>query len=233
MRSCRHGARLIRERSADKDTTREDELTVKSSRIGTCVHEAGHAIISYLLGVRFLHMEVLDEARGEVVPESTSCSTCIEYYERSDPTTDDHSRAIQDDLRRQAAVATAGEIAENELGPGTVVDESELAQDRALARCRASFIHLWADGRCRRDGSWESNTTCSLCDAFLSSLRSVVKAQLLKPTVSAQVVRLAESLEVRGRLHWDEVVDFLKEHLDYGSIHIDALPGAPPGQAKN
>ena len=175
----------------------------------------------------------MSDARGEVVPESTSCPTCIEYYERSNPSTDGHSRAIQDDLRRQAAVAVAGEIAESELGPGTIVGESELAQDREQARCRASFIHLWADGRCRRYGSWESEATCSLCDAFLSSLRAVVKSELLKPIVSAQVARLAALLEARGRLHWDEVVDFLNGHLDHGSLHVDTLPAAPAVNANN
>ena len=206
---------------------------VTSSRTGTCVHEAGHAVISYLLGVRFLHLEVMSDARGEVVPESASCSTCIEYYERSNPSIDDHSRAIQDDLRRQAAVIVAGEIAESELGPGTMVGESELAQDREKARCRASFIHLWLDGRCRRVGSWEPEATCSLCDAFLSSLRAVVKSELLKPIVSAQVGRLAELLGERSRLDWDEVLDLLKGHLDRGSLHVDALPAAPEVRANN
>jgi hypothetical protein len=42
------------------------------SRHGTCVHEAGHAVVSYLLGVRFLHIAVMDDAQGEVVPESAA-----------------------------------------------------------------------------------------------------------------------------------------------------------------
>jgi hypothetical protein len=198
-----------------------------SSRYGTCVHEAGHAVVSYLLGVRFLHIAVLDDAQGEVVPESSCCSTCVEYYERSRPSADPHSRQIQDDLRRQAAVAVAGEIAERELAPGSSVSEAELAQDHELVRCRASFIHFWADGRCRRDGLWEIDAACSHCDAFLKPLRSVVDATFKNPKISAEVIRLAGRLDVRGHLCWDEVADLLEAHLQCGSLSVDALPSAP------
>jgi hypothetical protein len=119
--------------------------------------------VSYLLGVRFLHAAILDDTQGEVVPESTRCCTCTEYYERSKPSSDPHSRQIQDDLRRQAAVALAGQIAEAELARGTSVGESEVAQDRELARCRASFIHLWADAHCRRDARWENRVFSRIC----------------------------------------------------------------------
>lgn len=151
----------------------------------------------------------------------------MEYYERLNPTDDPHSRAIQDDLRRQAAIAVAGEIAEGLLGHGSCVAESEVAQDRELARCRASFIHFWSESRCRAEGQWESGVACPHCDDFLGRLRSVVEAQLLNSTVSRQVVGLATVLDERNRLDWGEVTGLVKGDLAFGSLHVDALPSAP------
>jgi hypothetical protein len=56
----------------------------------------------------------------------------------------------------------------------------------------------------------------------------VVDATFKNPRVSAEVIRLAERLDIRGRLCWDEVADLLGEQLQCGSLSVDALPSAPP-----
>jgi hypothetical protein len=203
-------------------------MTVTTRR-GTCVHEAGHAVVSYLLGVRFFYIGILDDAHGEVVPESSCCPTCVDYYEKWRPSADPQSKRIQDDFRRQAAVAVAGEIAERELAPGSSATDAELAQDREQARTRASFIHFWTSEDCRRESWWGDDAAiCSHCDAFLEPLRAQMAATLWDPTVSAAVIRLAERLDAEGRLCWDEAVDLLRSHLPHGSLSVDLLPPAPP-----
>jgi hypothetical protein len=81
-------------------------------RKSTSVHEAAHAVMGHVLGVRFLSVALLDENEGEAVPECSSCDACLEYYQLHDPDQDDHSKRIQDDLRRGAAIALVGEIGE-------------------------------------------------------------------------------------------------------------------------
>jgi hypothetical protein len=127
-----------------------------------------------LLGVSSSYTAVLSDTDGEVAPANPVSDALVEHYEHCNPSTDARSKQIQDDLRREAAIAVAGEIAERKLTSGTAVAETELLRDRELARCRASFVHFWIDHACRRDNRWDSDTGCRFCETFLHCLRSVV-----------------------------------------------------------
>src|SRR5438105_1249043 len=119
---------------------------MNEARWATAIHEAGHAVVSYALGRRVMHASLSDDRQGEVVPQCSVCETCVEYYEKNDPAEVAHPRRIQDDLRRDAAVALAGEVAERTICGDAHLDPAELAGDRSLCRSRASAIHLWIDG---------------------------------------------------------------------------------------
>jgi hypothetical protein len=56
----------------------------------------------------------------------------------------------------------------------------------------------------------------------------VVTDILRNRKVSVEVIRLADRLDLCGRLCWDDVADFLAVHLQGGSLSVDALPAAPP-----
>ena len=107
-----------------------------SLRRVTSIHEAAHAVMSYMLGASFLNATILDDSQGEVVPECAICWNCVNYYERHDPATDAHSKSIQDDLRRSAAIAVAGEIGEECLLDRCDANPGELAKDRKIACTR-------------------------------------------------------------------------------------------------
>lgn len=123
----------------------------------------------------------------------------------------------------------AGEIAEQELSNASVVSERELAQDREIARSRASAVHMWASAQCYLSGKWETPGSCTPCDEFLESTRGVVRTKLTEGATSAAVMTLAERLDLGSRLSWGDVVETLSGcGLDCGSLSVQSLPAAPP-----
>ena len=196
--------------------------------MGTCLHESGHAVVGHLLGAGLCHVAVLGESTGEALPECSLCRRCLQYYEQHNPAEDPHSQQIQDDLRRNTAIALAGESADGRLADGASATEAELVQDRYLARSRASAVHLWKDARCYQSGGTSSEGECSECDAFIASVRERVGGIIDDSRVSTAVVALAEHLAARQRLSGIEVSEFLSARgLNLGSVPADALPAAP------
>ncbi len=195
--------------------------------MGTCIHESGHAVVSYLLGAEISHVAVSGESTGEVTPECSLCRRCLQYYEQHDPAEYPHSQQIQDDLRRSVAITLAGELAESRLGEGDSVDEKDLRQDRFLSRERANAVNLWK--RCGCYGRLKGEGECQECDALMAAVRGRVGEIIAKPGVSDAIVALAKHLADRRRLNGDEVSQFLAERgLRFGSVgEEDDLPAAP------
>lgn len=178
-----------------------------------------------------LHVAVLDPVHGEVVPECSLCRTCIGYYQSHDPAEHDHSRSVQDDLRRDAVVAVAGEIAERLIfGDGHTIDPAALAMDHEKALSRASAIHLWADSACFNGllgAGW-----CSDCSDYLAALRQAVGRILEVPGVRPAISVVAARLEGSSRLTGDEIAHILQgQGLTPGSVSVNWLPEAPTSSA--
>lgn len=206
----------------------------ESKRHGTAIHEAAHAVVSCLLDVPLLHLAILDDTHGEAVPECSLCQTCLNYYHQQDPAEDPHSRTIQDDLRRRTAIAVAGEIGEECLLPGgRESTDEELLQDRQLAKSRVAATLMRSGDRCYSLGTWDTDVSCAMCDAFLNSFRAVVRQLVTKPVVSEAITALAQHLETHARISGDEVRGFLHARdLQPGSVSVNSLPSVP-GEAED
>jgi len=164
------------------------------ARHSTAIHEAGHAVVSYVLGRRVMHAVLFDDRRGEVMPECAACDTCISYYKSfKEPVDAMHWKHIEDDLRRDIAIAIAGEIAETEICGDHYIDEGELRQDRALSQCRVSLIHYRRERKCL----WEVfKESCRVCDDYLTLMRE--KMQIIRqPPIRTAIEEFAEQLEQR------------------------------------
>ena len=191
---------------------------------GTCIHESGHAVVGYLLDAGLSHMAVRDDSTGEVFPECSVCRRCARYYELHNPAQDQYSKEIQDDLRRSAAIALAGELAESSLTDGVSATEAELVQDRYLVRSRAAAVNLWKNCGCYSRQSYEGK--CPECNALIASLRVSVGRIINNSRVSDAIVALANTLADRRWLYGNEVSTFLAERgLNRGS-EKDTLPAA-------
>ena len=194
----------------------------------TSIHEAAHAVTSYLLGVPFLRVMILDDSRGEVVPESADFQTRLNYYESHDPATDAHSKSIQDDLRKSAAIAVAGEIGEECLLGSCDASPAELDKDRQIARSRASAVHLWASTDCYL-GTLVPSKPCLDCDGFLDALRPAVRVILTQSAVSNAIEKLATRLGTQPRMTGPEAEHLLVTlGIQQGSVAAGSLPAAPP-----
>ena len=170
----------------------------------------------------------LDATHGEVVPQCCLCRTCLGYYESHDPFDDGHSLAVQDDLRRDAAVAVAREIAEYLIfGDGHTIDAAALAVDREKAASRASAIHLWRSSDCYLNGHWTEGT-CSDCIGYLAALKGAVGRIIEEHRVRAAISGLAIRLERSRRLATEDIDEILRAAgLEPGSVPTSALPLAP------
>src|SRR2546425_1004204 len=126
--------------SDDKQKLREALDAQIRARHCTAIHESGHAVLSYLLGKRVMHAVIIDDWRGEVMPQCSACDTCGRYYKSKDPADASHWKQIENDFRRDIAVAVVGEIATTEICGYESVNKNELRQDHDLSRCRASVI---------------------------------------------------------------------------------------------
>ena len=140
------------------------------------------------------------------------------------PAQDPYSKEIQDDLRRSAAIALAGELAESRLTDGASATEAELVQDRYLVRTRAAAVNLWKKCGCYGRQSYEGK--CPECNALIASVRVSVGRIIDDSRVSDAIVALANKLADRRRLYGNEVSTFLAERgLNRGS-EKDTLPAS-------
>jgi hypothetical protein len=200
-----------------------------TKRAATCHHEAGHAVTSFALGVKFMHIVIWDESDGEVTPECGRCESCVHYFERHNPSSDSHAKRIQDDIRREIAVAVAGEIAEALFSKtATTINAQEVEADRYRARQCACFLHVWSKSSDCAGRPWTDR--CAISDPFLTKMRAVVDQLLRDPKTWGAVTALATHLESAAcpRTSWDEATDVIvKSGLLFESIPVASLPPAP------
>ena len=158
-------------------------------RYSTAIHEAAHAVVSYVVGRRIMHVALFNDHDGEVMPECSVCDTCMNYYQEHNPAEDPHSRQIQDNLRCDMAIAMSGEIAQRDLCEDSSINESELQQDRERAKCRAAHIHRWTNVCWTQ---WGAN--CPFCENYIESMRLKVKQILVEPLIRDSIKELADDL---------------------------------------
>lgn len=213
--------------SDDKQKLRTALDAQIEARHCTAIHEAAHAVLSYLLGKRVMYVVIFDNWRGEVMPQCSACDTCGHYYKSEDPTDTIHWKRIEDDLRRDIAVALAGEIATTEVCGYESTDRNELRQDRYLSKCRASVIHYRRDKKCLRVAF---NETCRACEDYIARTASSVKQIILQPSIRGCVEGFAEQLQQLKndkRMSEKDVNQFFgKRGLAHGS-EFDSLPAWP------
>ncbi|SRR5216684_5368927 len=200
-----------------------------TKRAATCHHEAGHAVTSFALGVKFMHIVVWDESDGEVLPECGRCTSCMHYFEKNNPANDSHAKRIQDDIRREIAVAVAGEIAEVLYShTATTINADEVEADRYRARQCACFLHMWSKSSDCAGRPWTD--ACAISDPFLTKMRTAVERLLRDPKTWCAVTALATHLEngTHPRTSWEEAIDVIvKSGLLFESIPAASLPPAP------
>lgn len=197
---------LVVDRRQGYSSNEDLPLNVDALR-ATCIHEAGHATISYLIGVRFLHIAICSNDEGEVVPECSACTRCVEYFEMHNPSEDYHAACIRTEFIKSAAIALAGEVADMMLPTGKTATDSELQQDRYLARSRVAMAHLWQNGDCYKKGI---DRPCSTCDALLKRISANVADVVARPDVAAAIGQLARRLEATERLVWSEAAEIFE-----------------------
>ena len=166
---------------------------------------------------------IFDDWRGEVMPLCSACDTCGRYYKSKAPADVSHWKQIEDDLRRDIAVAIAGEIATTEICGYESLDKNELLQDHDLSICRASVIHYRKDKRCLRF----LNETCRVCEDYIMLTTNSVRRMILQPTIRTCIEELAARLEQRNnhqRMGEKEMNEFFdKRNFTRGSA-FDSIP---------
>jgi hypothetical protein len=195
-------------------------------RRSTAVHEAGHAVVSYVVGRRMMHAVLFNDQCGEIMPLCSVCDTCVEYYNENDPANFAHSKHIQDDLRCDMAIAIAGEIAQRAIRGNREIDERDFEKDRSRASELSSKIHRWIDPKCLRQ--WGA-TTCPFCkacrDSTTQAVNEIVAKQYIKDSIQAFAEEL-EELEDHVRMNRSRIEEILKASgLSEGS-EISSLPPA-------
>jgi len=179
-----------------------------------------------------MYVAITGDTTGETVPECAMCPTCREYYWHHDPATDPHSKSIQDEYRKDAAVAIAGELGETlHTGEPTVLAAGETTDDRWKVRGRASAVHFWSSQqRCYEFGEWRAMQPCGPCDSFIDQLRVSVQALLSDQNVRRATDELAQKLLAERRIEWESVVEFLQERGLNSGPAFARLPPAPKGE---
>lgn len=157
-------------------------------RRSTAVHEAGHAVVSYVVGRRMMHALLFDDLCGEIMPLCSVCDTCVEYYNENDPANSTHSKLIQDDLRCDMAIAIAEEIAQRAICGNGDINEYDFEKDRSRARELSSKIHRWIDPKCWRQ--WVA-TTCPFCKAWGDSITQAVSEIVAKQHIRNSIQAFA------------------------------------------
>src|SRR5712692_9899041 len=188
------------------------------ARNATAVHEASHAIMSFLLDVPFKHVILFEDGTGRVVPvclfcqveDEAICDSCLQHYLQIEPDTDGHAREIENGLWRVAAIAVAGQIGQEcDLGhsDGSPADTE---RDRQIFRYRSCLLHFRRNPECFRDSLWEVDGPCSGCADVLSRIRGVVRDQLSDATHLSALNELATALDARAELRWNAVAGLLE-----------------------
>ena len=117
---------------------------MNETRWSTAIHEAGHAVVSYVLGRDIMHAVLFTDKWGELFPTCSVCRTCLTYYTEHDPAKDIHAKLIQDDLRCDMAIAMAGECAQLAIcGNQGLMRASSRAIVHAPKNERQKFIGGW------------------------------------------------------------------------------------------
>jgi len=192
-------------------------------RRSTAIHEAGHAVVSYVVGRRMMHAVLFNDQYGEIMPLCSVCDTCLAYYSDNNASNNAHSKHIQDDLRCDMAIALAGEIAQRAICGNHNIDEGDFAKDRSLAKEKASAIHLWQDRICWR----VKYSACQICSDYRDLMTRAVEEMVAPQHIKDSIQALAELLENRRdceRLKGSVIEEFLeKKGLMKGS-GISSLP---------
>jgi hypothetical protein len=193
-------------------------------RQSTGVHEAGHAVVSYVVGRRMMHAVLLNHQCGEFMPLCSACDTCVEYYNENDPARSTHSKLIQDNLRCDMAISTAGEIAQRAICGNGDFDEHDFEKDRSRARELSSKIHQWIDPNCWRE--WGA-TTCPSCKAYGDSITQAVSEIVAKQHIKDSIQAIAEELEKLNdnvRMNRSGIEEILKASGLMEGSEIGSLP---------
>jgi hypothetical protein len=205
---------------------------MNEARRATAIHEAGHAVVSYLLGRGIIYVVLSDNQHGETMTEWSFDNTNFEYYESNNPNEDPESKRIQDALRCDMAIAVAGAIAQGDLCGDSTLIKSELKLDLNRANCGAALIHRGINlhrgldpPHCRY--AWDQ---CQYCEDYLEKIRSTVRLMLAKPLVRYSIEAVAadklESLENSVQRKGSEIERFFEaKGLILGS-EIGSLPPA-------
>lgn len=198
-------------------------------QFAAAVHECSHAVTAFIVGVPQIFVALTGETTGETVPECAICATCREYYWHNDPKSDGHSKMIQDDLRKDAAVAIAGEIGEAAYrGHEVAVPSGETTDDRWKVRSRAAAIHYWSSNQeCYEFGQWQKMEPCGPCDTFIDQLRTSIRLLLEDPSVAAATLALAKTLVHEKRIEWERATKLLTELGLKSGPAFAKLPPAP------
>jgi hypothetical protein len=203
---------------------------MNEARRATAIHEAGHAVVSYLLGRRIIYVVLSDNQHGETMTEWSLDNTNFEYYENNDPKEDPESKLIQNALRCDMAIAVAGAIAQGDLCGDSTLIKSELERDLDRANCGAGLIHRGINlhrGLDPRHCRYPLDQ-CQYCEGYLEQMRSTVRQMLAKPLVRYSIKAVAadklESLENSVQRNGSEIEKFFEaKGLILGS-EIDSLP---------
>lgn len=159
------------------------------------------------------------------MPQSSVCETCVNYYKKNDPATDRHSKDIQDDFRKEIAIALAGEVVQRAICGDDSVVELDFQQDYELARCRAPYIH-YRNTACQASQDFQ----CSACERYIDSMKEAVKQIVSRPDIKTAIENLAELLESRknhDRMGESSIDQTLKARGLMKGSAFDPLPRAP------
>lgn len=199
---------------------------IEQTRHCTAIHESGHAVISYLLRRHMKHAVLFTHKWGEVMPKNPIGDTRVEYYTHNNPANDADSKRIQDDLRRDVAIAMAGKIAQGALCGNWTLDERDFEKDRSYTNELTTRIHRWIEPRCWRQ--WGA-ATCPFCKAYRDSTTHMLSHVLAEGRVENSIKAFAEKLKTLGYcrpIGGPRIEEFLKgEGLSEGSM-IDLIPAA-------
>ncbi len=197
-----------------------------NERQATAIHEAAHAVISYMLGRRIMYAILFTDRDGEVVPMCSVCNSCLAYYGKNSPANDAHSKLIQDDLRCDMAIAVAGNIGQQAICGNQSIVEGDFDKDRARAKELASAIHFWKDHEC-----WVCKySACEICSQYDRSITEAVSKILKLEAVENSIRALAilfEQSKNCSRIQGDAIENFLKKRNLTKGQEIRVLPAAP------
>ena len=174
----------------------------------TAVHEAGHAVISYALGRPIKQAVLHNEGEGEVLSNCLHTDDDLEVYLRNDPTLDDGSRLLQEQIRCDCAIALSGEIAEKMICGDTNISPEEILRDQKLSWNKAAYLHVWTAGACPNMGYGTVDQTCSSCNEILVKVRKLVKQIISKPKVRNAIENFAQELKGKRQLNGGEITEF-------------------------